>query len=375
MRKKTLCLVGGGLCLVLLAVQAWNAEAEDWTLKVSVDGARVHLRPDPSSPTASAAAKGTILKSYARVGDWYRVIIEPGKEGLLVIGYIPSSAVDVVEKSQAEPDFWKQVSGEYRGFGISLNLGGGYQLFSGGTITSGTSGIFDQIVDMASDSGVITEDINPKSLHAGTSMVGDVVYSFNRRTGLGLRLEYLHARSSSILRYNLGDPYRTYSTWSTPNATVFVIRPGFYYDHPLNRRLTLAVNGGPALYLVTFEYGHEFIGSQGINTLSLKTKAHGFGFQGGLGLEMRLNRRAAIFLEAQGRLGKISAFKGDETYYRTWNLQAWTVKTKGFLYYLEEGEHPGLAVLEEESAGKLNCRRATLNLGGVNFAAGLRVRF
>ena len=375
MRKKAACLVWGGLCLVLLAVQAWSAEAEEWTLKVSVDGARVHLRPDPSSPTASAAAKGAILKSYAKVGDWFRVIIEPGKEGLLVIGYIPSSAVDVVEKSQAEPDFWKQVSGEYGGFGISLKLGGGYQLFSGGTITSGASGIFEQIVDMASDSCAITEDINPKSLHAGTSMVGDIVYNLGRRTGLGLRLEYLNAKSSSSLRYNFGNPFQTYSTWSTPDATVFVLRPGFHYDHPLNRLLTLSVNGGPALYLVTFEYGHEFIGPQGKNTVFLKTKAHGLGFQGGLGLEMRLNRRSAIFLEAQGRLGKISDFKGDETHYRTWNFQAWTVKTKGFLYYREDGEHPGLAVLEEESAGKLNCRRATLNLGGVNFAAGLRVRF
>jgi len=375
MRRIFVPLVSGALIFVWLSGAAWNAEAQEWTLKVSVDGARVHLRPDTSSPTASAAAKGTILKSYAKVGDWYRIIIAPGKEGLLVMGYIPSSAVDVVEKSQAEPDFWKQISGEYRGFGISLKLGGGFQLISGGDIKTGAAGSFEQIIDMAADLGAITEDITPKQFRSGTGMVGDIIYSLNRRTGFGLRLEYVRASSDSSIRLNYGNHLKSYTTWSTPDVTALVIRPGLYYDHPLNRRLTLSLNGGPALYLVTFEYSYKLLNPQGENTVFLKTTGHGFGLQGGLGLEMRLNRRAAVFVEAQGRLGKISDFQGDETYYRTWNLQAWTEKTKGFLYYLEEGEHPSLSVLEEETAGHLNARRATLNLGGVNFAAGLRVRF
>jgi hypothetical protein len=65
-----------------------ECQASEWTLKVSVSEARIRLKPDPLGPTLSAVPKGTILKSFAREGEWFRVITEPGREGFVTIGYV-----------------------------------------------------------------------------------------------------------------------------------------------------------------------------------------------------------------------------------------------------------------------------------------------
>lgn len=375
MRTKCFWPAACALSLILLSVQAWSAEVGEWTLKIRVDEARIHLKPDPSSPAVSTAAKGTTLKSFAKEGTWFRVILEPGREGLLVLGYLSSSDAEVVEKAEQKPDFWEQAAGEYRGFGIGLKLGGGFYLFNGGDLRRGVSGMFERAIDSADSLGAVIEDTSEEPLRSVFLVSGDVFYRVKRRLGVGLRFEYGHVYADSSLRINFGHPGQFFTTWSSSSLSIIALRPGLYYDLPLSRLLTISLNGGPALYLVNFEYGRDFRADRGNELIRQKVKAHGLGLQGGAGLELRMYRRSAFFLEVQGRYARISDFKGDEAVSKLRDLQFWTSVKKGFLYYEDEGPHPGLAVLEGESSGQGNVRRAILDLSGVSFAAGFRVLF
>lgn len=363
------------LSLAGLSGFAWNAQAFEWTLKVTADGALIHLRPDASSPTAAAAAQGTVLKSYAREGDWFRVVTEAGREGFVILGYISAKDVEIVDKAGPAADFWERTAGEYRGAGIRFRLGGGLQFFGGGDFADGLSGMFDQTIDLATAAGAITEDIQRKSFRSGTQVSADIIYGLSPRLGLGLAFEYLQADPNSIVRVNYGDATKSYSIWSQTDVSAIALGLGVYYDHPLGRKLTLTVHGGPAFHLIDFRYVRNLIIPAGEDDIAFSARAHGFGFRGGLGLELRLNRRSALFIEVRGRVARISDFKGDEQHYRMINLQSWTSKTTGFLYYQEGEGHPRLVVLEEGTTVEGNVRRAAMNLGGASVAAGFRILF
>jgi hypothetical protein len=376
MRKKFLWLIIWGSGLFLCSVQAWNAQASEWTLKVSVAEARIRLKPDPFSPTLSVVPKGTILKSFAREGEWFRVITEPGREGFVAIGYVLSNEVEVVEeKTLEEPDSWEEVSEEYRGAGISLRLGAGFFFFQSGDIERGVSGMFDETADVISSLGPTVEEIGKKSMRSGYDISGDIIYNLNSRIGVGIRFNYTHASQDSFLRFNFQDPSSPYTMWNMPRITSICISPQFYYAYPLSRILTLVANGGPALYLVDYEFGRKFVIPSIEEDIHQKVKANSLGFQGGIGLEFRLNPRVDLFMEAQGRYGKISNFEGNESTYKSWHSQIWTSNEDGFLYYEEGEQYPRLVVLSEESAGVGDVRKAVLNFSGVSLAAGFRIKF
>lgn len=106
-----------------------------------------------------------------------------------------------------------------------------------------------------------------------------------------------------------------------------------------------------------------------------QANAQKIGFCGGLGLEIHLNQRAAVLLEAQGRLAKISDFEGSEKF--SHEVAGWPNirEEQGFLYYIEGAKYAELAVLSEGAATSQNARKAVLDFTGISLLAGLRFRF
>lgn len=375
-KKKFVWLIVWGFVLLAVSVQAWTAQASEWTLKVSVTEAPVRLKPDPASPVVSTLPKGTILKSFAREGEWFRVVTEPGREGFSVIGYVASTDVEIVEKKAVEePELWEEATAEFRGVGLSVRLGGGFFFFGSGDIEPGVAGMFDETEELIRSLEAVVEESKKVPFQSGYDLWGDIIYHLNSRIGVGLRFDYFKASSKSTLRFTMEDPFEPYTIWSMPDLSAISVSPSFYYSYPLNRLLTFVANGGPALYFVDYEYGQKFIIPLIEEDIHQRVKANRFGFQGGIGLEFRLNPRVVVFVETQGRYARISNLEGEEIFYRSWYSQIFSSKENGSLYYEEGGEFPSLVVLSDESAAGEDVRKAVLDFSGVSLALGLRIKF
>ncbi|OGD22088.1 MAG: hypothetical protein A2W03_05535 [Candidatus Aminicenantes bacterium RBG_16_63_16] len=375
MTKLSLWLILCGAVLAIAGLQPGLAQTTEWTLKVTVDGAQVHVKPDAASPVAASLSKGTALKSSAREAEWFRVVVEAGREGVLVIGYIGPRDVEITQTAGEAPDLWEEASDAYRGAGISVRVGGGLLFFGSGDISSGALGEFDRTARSLVSSGAKTTYESRAAVHSGYDLTGDIIYQLNSRTGLGVRLDYIHSYPDSSLRFTLPGGVNDYTLDTTPLVDAYAIRPGLYYERPLNRWLRFLANGGPALYVVTYEFARRFIIPGREDDIHQKVTANRLGFQGGVGLELQLNRRAGLYVEVQGRHARITGLKGTEWAYTWDNYQSINTTTEGYLYSGEKGGYPVLSVLDEGAAAGGNARRAVLDLSGVSVAAGFRIRF
>ncbi|MEE9502622.1 MAG: hypothetical protein V3V48_11140, partial [Candidatus Aminicenantaceae bacterium] len=108
-----------------------------------------------------------------------------------------------------------------------------------------------------------------------------------------------------------------------------------------------------------------------------EANATGIGFHGGVGFEINFHPRAALILEGRGRYAKISGFNGTGNIRKSApppNYYA-NIEENGTLYYLEENGNPFLAFFEQEPTGYETAHKATLDLSGFIFQAGIKVKF
>jgi hypothetical protein len=374
MKKLSLWLILCGAALAFAGVQPGGAQPTEWALKVSVDGARVHTKPDASSPVAATLSRGTVLKSAAKEGEWFRVVVETGREGTLVIGYIGSKDVEVTQKPGQQSELWAEASDEYRGAGINVRVGGGFLFFGSGDISDGALGEFDRIVAILESAGANIHDVERVPVNSGYDITGDIFYNLNRRLGVGVRFDYIHSYPVSSLLFNFGS-VKDFTLDTTPLIDAYAFRPGLYYELPLNGWLKFQANGGPGVYLVKYEFARRFIVPGREDDIHYKVTANRLGVQGGVGLELQLNKRAGFYVEVQGRYARITSLKGTEWGYTWESNQVVNTETEGYLYTGEKGGDPELSVLNEETAASSNTPRAVLDLSGVSVAAGIRIRF
>ncbi len=375
MKRNSLGIVLGIVILALAAARPGAAQTSEWTLKVSADGARVHTKPDAASPVAATLSQGTVLKSAAKEGEWYRVIVEAGREGALVIGYVVSNDVEVTQAAGEAPELWEETSDEYRGAGISVRIGGGFLFFGSGDISEGALGEFDRYAAYVRSSGYQVTFEERQEIKSGYDITGDIIYRLGRRLGVGLRFDYIHSYPSSALRFSTPGDIHDYTLDTTPLIDAYAIRPGVYYERPINRWLSFLANGGPGIYFVKYEFARRFIEPGREDDIHQKVTAARFGLQGGLGLELKLDRRAGLFVEVQGRYARITSLEGTEWLYIWDNYVVTDTATEGYLYRAEADGYPIVTVMDEGAAGGANDGRAVLDLSGVSFAAGVRIRF
>lgn len=94
------------LALAALAAAALPAAAsaqETTLLKVVAARANVRLKPDLDSPVIGQIAKGTVLESANKIGDWYAVKLPPDADGIVVSGYVHMSTVEITTDAGEEP--------------------------------------------------------------------------------------------------------------------------------------------------------------------------------------------------------------------------------------------------------------------------------
>ncbi|MCK4646718.1 MAG: hypothetical protein KAU46_10730 [Candidatus Aminicenantes bacterium] len=363
------------LCLLPLNISALNSKSSEWELKIKVEKADIRLEPDKRSPAVAAALKGTILKSYEKEGEWFRVIIGPDKEGFVVIGYIHSNAVDIIrEKTIKEPDFWEEEPEFFRGIGLSVRLSGGLNIFFGGDIDKGTRGLYDSTADFLSSEGY-TLDIRTRSFHRAVDIAGDIIFNLTPHIGIGLGAGYIRGVETSVLTISREDLDGLPQVNSSPVINAVPIRLGLFFTLPIHQLFAVSFNCGAALYQTKYSYS---LASNWMDMKSLyhTARAKSLGFHGGIGFEINLTPRAVFFIEGRGRYARISNLKGTAVE-REWVVYDFvdSIKAKGTLYYLEDEKYPYLAVLEEEPSGYKVVRKAVFDFSGISLRAGIRFKF
>ena len=367
------------VCFFLLNIYAFNMGSSRWELRIAVEKANILLEPDTESAVVTTMPKGSILQSYEKAGEWFRVIIGPDEEGFVVIGYVHSSAVEIMsEKLVQEPDFWEEETGFFQGIGLSVKLTLGMDYFSGGDIDEGTRGLYDLAADYISSIGYTVER-RTKPFHNGYELMGDIIFNFSPKIGIGIGLGYIYATEKNFLIFSKKNTGPEGHLLMEPRIDVVPIRLGLFFTLPLHRLFNVSFNGGTALYLTEYSYGMSH-SREDMEKIYHNANAKDIGFHGGVGFEIIINPRTVFFIEGQGRYAKINDFKGTailkkDSYSYLMGFHTIVSKEEGMLYYLEGNKYPSLAILKGEPSGYKAVRKATFDFSGFSFQAGLRVKF
>jgi hypothetical protein len=274
--------------------------------------------------------------------------------------------------------------GSFFGIKITLQLKGGWHVYSGGDLEAGLGGMYDSAVDLITTSGVPIQRSLKKTGHSGLEFGGDIIYCITPRFGIGIGGSRFSAKNESVLYYEINSP--DYDTLrAKPIISVTVLRLCLHYAFPFAGRLAISVHGGPALYSAEYEY------TQGVTTggyglpsvlegrlpagLSQDAKAKKLGLEGGLGFEFNANPFVAFFIEALGRYARIEDLEGVEQthFYAGGSWQA--IQQEGVVYFVPTDSFPLLDVVPSESSAGAAARKATLDFSGFSFSAGLKLRF
>jgi len=358
---------------------SWSQKSSEWELEVNTEKADVHLVPDTESTVMITLPKGFLLKSYEKINKWFRVVIGPDEDNIVTIGYIQSQNVDVIrEKIIQELDYWEEEPEFFKGIGLSVRLTGGPTFFSGGDISKGAKGLYDEAYDFVASYASYGFDIERRfnAFDSGFEVVADFVYNLTSKFGVGIGSGYMHLTQQSLLLFDEPDLYQKNQAGTSPKITAYPIRLGVFFNFPLHRLVNLTLNSGAALYITKYSFSRHTNWYQ-LDLINHKANATGIGFHGGVGFEVNFHQRAALILECRGRYAKISGFNGKSNIKKSIlpPFEFENIEENGTLYYLEEDGHPFLAFFEQEPTGYETVRKATLDLSGFIFQAGIKVKF
>jgi hypothetical protein len=376
MRGKCLLAILWGVCFLSLSPYAWNQETAERKIRVSVENASIRPSPALESPVIATLPKGTTLNSYEAEGDWFRVVLPPGKDGIVMIGWIAKGDVQVLKEKIKKPtDFWQVEEGGFEGIGLHMTLSAGWASFPSGDIDKGAKGLYNFGADAIAARGVDTIERNVKPLRSASSLGADFIYDLSPKIGIGMGVGHIHTLGVDSFRYSELEVYENTMTSAT-DLTIVTLRLGAFYALPLHRLFNLRLYAGPAVFITNLDYSRN---AQGLNfeeNYTIMGKTTTLGFQGGAALEVRIIERASLFFKVQGRHAKLSNFKGSEHLVgRENDLSIPPITKEGILYFVPENPYPRLAVFPEGSSDAPAARKAVLDFTGVDLLLGLHVRF
>jgi hypothetical protein len=271
--------------------------------------------------------------------------------------------------AETKPDVGEEDTGKFRGIGLSLKLSGGGSFFDCGDFKRGSQSEFEARAEDIAAQGLTIDDKRAQSLSSGLEIAADLIYKVTPRIGVSLGVGAGRANAENLLVF-YENPGMLFNLNSIPNLQTIHVRLGISYWLLLGRLVSFYIHGGVGLYQADYKLSlNLFMGNEG-EDFSQSAKGQGFGVHGGGVLELDLNTKVSLFIEAQGRYARLNGFDGSEV------LEiypgAGSYKREGALYYLESEQHPRLAILENELAG---VRKAVLDLRNLSIWAGLRFKF
>jgi hypothetical protein len=261
--------------------------------------------------------------------------------------------------------------------GVALKLTGGINYMLLGDWNDFMNGLTDYHNDVAIDNGGTMEG-EFKSIRWGLDFEGDVIIYLNPRFGITIGSGYISGKKGpDAKKIMLNYPDETIRLNHDMKISAIPVKIGGYYCLSRSSKLRFFVSGGIGYYFVkTSEvYANEWDGNWSLENQG--AKGEGFGFQGGMGLELDIFKNIAIVVEGYGRYAKIGNFMGE----RDWSMSFGpSGSRKGGLYYFDLDIPYGLIPYIEISSGtpgglnRRNVRKATVDLSGFTVRIGFKIR-
>jgi hypothetical protein len=260
---------------------------------------------------------------------------------------------------------------------VSLRIYGGLSHLSVGDLNQGLAGWLDLWGQAAALQG-LSGKTNFVGAHWGAQAGVDVLIPLDSRLALALGAGTLGASARSWTDFPSNDVVPS-SQEINIRPRAILVRAGLAYLLPVDRSLDIRFQAGAAYYQARAEadYNREWSDYWEKDRYDLKSK--GWGCQGGMGLELRLNRWAAIFLEGQYRYAPISNFSGSV---ELTSSEEGQILREGELYIIDykladDAVFSVIDVLEEEPSGPafLDVKKAVVDFGGFSLNLGLTLRF
>lgn len=266
---------------------------------------------------------------------------------------------------------------------FSLKLTGGYGNIAGGDVNDVVDGVNSQLADLSAIAGLPTlgEMENAKW---GLDLEGELVFSLSKNFGVSLGAGYLVRKIDSLVEIRL-EPIISGSFLWEPKYTVIPITLSGYYYLPVASKANVFFKGGIGYYFakINFTTREELVIPGELNEWNQndgEAKDNGFGFHGGLGFEYNISRSVALYAEGIGRYVNFKDWEVDNTYR---DSSGYTLKQSGAFWYEEEFDgstgryYPSLTISEQRPSSPWvrNARKAEIDLSGLSFRIGVRIRF
>jgi len=385
--------------------------AEPVRLKVTAELANIRENPDIGSAMVLQVPQGAFLDAESKEGEWFKVTVE-GEGGVALTGYVHESLVTVVEpepkktetkepekkvveksrppekimaqdkppappkkepEKKSEPQARQTVSAVPP---VAATTQRFYFVVSGsgffwkeGDLNLGAEGLSLFYQDQFQTVG--TSEFAP--LRFGYSASVEFQIPLSDQACLGIGVQGLFGRRQSSIEFPRPGKTSTFITRPQVRSVPFSLSMNFYPAPVFYIKFGLEYHFAEMRYFYRLEQGEGWEQWQG------KARGQGLGFSGGIGFDLGLTSNLAVILEGAGRAGSVKKFKGIDTHTSSGGISA---AEKGPLYFFQgktggDRSYSFLFVRENKpsEAGVTDPREAELDLSGIKFSAGIRVKF
>lgn len=257
---------------------------------------------------------------------------------------------------------------------FGFKLIGGLSYIGGGDLNKGLLGWSD-IWNKAYDVPGITRSGGYKAFHLGMDLNVEFLLYITPKIALGLGTSYIQvSRTSELQLVEGGTTYK--NTWN-PKISTIPLTFSLYFYLLNGSRMKFVLHAGTGYYLGKYTDSQHTVFLGDINE-EYNMSAKGFGFHGGMGLEIALSNQFAFIVETRGRYSKLSGFEGDLK--SSWSSSSST--TSGKLWYSEiyafdYENFPVITLENTKPAGPdiTNVREAVVDISGFSTFIGFIFRF
>ncbi|MBN1272970.1 MAG: SH3 domain-containing protein [Candidatus Aminicenantes bacterium] len=392
--RRTISLI---FCLLFgIFVLGLNGAAGSTRIRITVERANIRLNPSLESPVIGTASAGMVFEIQGKIESWYRISLPPDEKGIVISGYIHSSIIEVLpEERKTEVEIKKETppqpesqpaippfrapsdkpssSGGGVGFGVKLSGGMSYLII--GDLNSSFGGERKVVEENAVPSSVngAIED-----LHNGMDLGFSVFIYPVGRFGIELGAGFISAARKNEIEWEDAvfgpvEAIRTFEVSAIP------LKLGICYDVPLGSKLALSLNAGGAYFLGRFKETSAYYNPGEDSDVKAEASKGCIGFYGGLDFTFHLSPGLSFFITAGGRYARLTKVEGDFSYAGLdWYEGPFSIEGKRTLYYYEAwGEYPRFVWRETGPAEffEVGLREAVIDLSGIYFGAGIKLRF
>ena len=321
-------------------------------------------------------AKGTMVPSFEKLGEWFRVVVETGEGGLTEIGFLAASDVEVMKAIvRSVGDFWTEETGEFRGLGLSVKVYAGAGFPAGGDISRASRGMFLASADEILSHGYETYERIEKFGFKGLELNLDVLYRLSSRLSVGIGAGALDASGKGFLGYyDSGGSVARLQT--KPMLYITSLRTGLTFTLPIHKLFNIYAQAGPAYYRAKISHQSMIAAPGSSENVGKLGISHAVGVHGGCGLELVLTSRGCWFVEVQGRYARFKDFKGEMAYLATAPfVLPVRDSAEGGLYYTHHERYARIDVLAGSPAEGSGSRSLVYNMRSVSALTGIRLKF